>query len=69
MKLDVSTQGISINGEAVKEIEILYDKLLRNDKNIKETKPTKLPLIAYYFEDGSKWEFETKIIIDKKYKK
>ena len=66
MKLDVSKQNITVNGEEVKEIEILYDELLRNDKNIKEINPTKMPLIAYHLRNGGKWEFETKIIIDER---
>lgn len=69
MKFDVSNQNIKVNGEDVKEIEILYAKLLRNEKNIKLKDNLedggKLPLIAYHLKGGGKWEFETKIIVDK----
>ncbi len=63
MKIDVSSQNVYVNGEPVKEIEILYADLLRNEKEIKKKKPEKAPLVAYHLKGGGKWEFETKIII------
>jgi len=65
MKFDVSDNKVFVQGEEVKEVEILYADLLRNDKNIKKKETEKTPLIAFHLVGGGKWEFETKIIVEK----
>ena len=62
MKLNVSNHNLLINGEKVKEIEFLYDVLLRKGP-LKPNKPEKKLLVIYHLESGSKWELEADLIV------
>lgn len=62
MIINVENHNMVVEGDKVKNIELIHDDLLRKGP-IKKNKPEKTPLIIYHLENGGRWEFETEVII------
>ena len=64
IKIDTSKDELLKAGEKVVSIEISKDYLVKNDKEISNSKE-KTFLITYVLEDGSRWILENEVIFDR----
>ncbi len=64
IKIDTSKDELLKAGEKVVSIEISKDYLVKNDKEISNSKE-KTFLITYVLEDGSRWILEHEVIFDR----